>query len=128
MVLQQLRSHIAPHKRITGHSLGHRVLCAVRLHMSFTMNAPAAAALELHWCYIMVVTGGYGVTTLWLHHGYLEAAALAAASARIEVKVVVLVRANKCVCSSYQLLAASSSLLAQALPTLGLTNSAGWTV
>ena len=57
------------------------------------MNALAAAASGLHWCYIMVVTGGYVVTTLWLHHGYLEAAALAAASARIEVKVVVLVRA-----------------------------------
>ena len=42
--------------------------------LSFTMKALAAAALGLHWSNIMVM--------LWLHYGYVVAAAMAAVSAR----------------------------------------------
>lgn len=83
--------------------------------VSFTVKALAVAALGLHWSHSMFyVTWGYILAVLWLHYGYIVAAATALVSARMETVLWLPCHPgeNEHVCSS----CCSLSLLAASRP------------
>ena len=60
-----------------------------------TMKALAAAAFGSRWSYVMIMLYEDMLRLLWLHYGYVVAAALAAASARRETVFLAAVPAKK---------------------------------